>query len=202
MRRKIMSIFIIVLFCMLGISNVIATNENPEITDDAGDAFGYIDIDSVWFFEKEEQPEYLFVSMRINNPSFTTFQQTFAAFWKLNGIQYSCGLHRGFSLKRWDMYSAGKYHERDLDLEDVEGSYYLDSGVITWMIPKEFIGSPEKGDVLEDTWSNAFRRLGVIGRIGFTRVILDEVILRVFGNNMWDYAPERGTYGETYTIRY
>jgi len=60
----------------------------------------------------------------------------------------------------------------------------------------------EKGDILKDTWSNAFRRLGVIGRIGFTRHVLDKIILNVFGNNMWDYAPAEESYGENYIIKY
>jgi hypothetical protein len=55
---------------------------------------------------------------------------------------------------------------------------------------------------LTGTWSNAFRRLGFLGRIGFTRTYLDLIILLVFGNNMWDYAPNIGEYGLEYVIQY
>ena len=72
---------------------------------------------------------------------------------------------------------------------------------ITWEVPKEFIGEPGEDDVLTNTWSNVFRRLGFIGRIGLTRVILDNFIFRFFGNSMWDHAPD-SDYGMDYTIQY
>ena len=84
----------------------------------------------------------------------------------------------------------------------VDGDYDFDTGIITWKIPKKNIGNPGKDDVLTSTWSNAFRRLGFIGRIGFTRHVLDALILRIYGHNMWDYAPERGEYGKNYIIQY
>ena len=205
MKKKLIGIFISMLFFTTILpltSSVIADEPDPQITDDIGDAFGYIDIDSIWFFEQEETPEFLYVSMKIDEPSFTTFQQTFAVFWKHNNIRYCCSLHLGFSLDEWESYNAGKYQKRDQDMNNISGDYNFETGIITWSIPKERIGNPEKGDILDNTWSNAFRRLGFIGRIGFTRYVLDAIILRIFGNNMWDYAPERGNYGEQYIIRY
>jgi len=202
MRRKLIGIYLVFIFISSSMSTmfVLADDQEPQITDQTGDAFGYIDIVDIEFFEKEEAPEYLYVSMQINDPSFTTFQQTFAVFWKLNDIEYSCSLHRGFSLKYWDRYTAGISRTRDHN--DINGTYNMQTGVITWKVPKEFIGDPEKGDVLYDTWSNAFRRLGFIGRIGFTRYILDAVILKVFNNKMWDYAPGEDSYGDNYIIKY
>jgi hypothetical protein len=169
--------------------------ENPEITDTTGDAFGYIDIDSVWFFEKAETPQFLFVSMKINEPSKFIPQQTFAAFWKYNNIEYSCGLGVGFSFDDWKQFDVVIYNDNDVEIINANGTYNLETGIITCEIPKAIIGNPQTGDVLTDTWSNAFRRLGFIGRIGFTRTVLDTIILLVFGNNIWDYAPERGEHG-------
>jgi hypothetical protein len=206
MKRKLIGIYIVFIFISTSMSTmfVLADEPEPQITDPTGDAFGYIDIVDILFFEKQETPEFLYVSMKINEPSFSTFQQTFAVFWKYDKVQYSCGLHLGFRPKDWEAYNAGKYErgKRNQDLQDIEGDYDFEDGVITWTIPKELIGSPSKGDVLYDTWSNAFRRLGFIGRIGFTRIILDKIILDVFGNNMWDYAPAEGSYGDNYTIQY
>ena len=178
------------------------SEEDPEIEDVSGDAFGYIDIVSVWFFEKEENPEHLYVSMKINEPSVTKFQQTFAVFWAFGNHAYSVSLHLGFSFINWTKFRSGILEGRDFKTNKIDGVYDYDTGIITWTIPKDFIGSPQQGDVLEDTWSNAFRRLGFIGRIGFTRVVIDSLILRVFGNSMWDYAPERGEYGRDYVILY
>lgn len=174
--------------------------QNPEIEDETGDAFGYIDIESVWFYEKQDEPNILYISMKIFNSTETRFQQTFAVFWSLRNIKYAVSLHLGFSFDEWMKFNSGIYRRRTYNR--VNGTYDFDTGVITWKIPKAIIGNPEKGDVLTGTWSNAFRRLGFIGRIGFTRYLLDSIILRIFGNNMWDYAPEKGTYGRNYIIEY
>jgi len=140
--------------------------------------------------------------MKINQPSEYTFQQTFAVFWRYNDIKYSASLHLGFSISNWYHFTSGVYEGRKPLTKEINGSYDLDTGIITFIVPKDHIGNPEKNDVLTHTWSNAFRRLGFIGRIGFTRYILDAIILQFFGNNMWDYAPARGNYGESYIVQY
>ena len=177
MKNKIITVLILLLF--ITSLNVLAGDINdPEIIDDEGDAFGYIDIDSVWFHEDETNPDILFVSMKINAPAYWHFQQTFAVFWEYNNIEYFCVLHLGFSIgEKWEKFSAGRHPSN---------KYY---------------GDLAKDDVLTKTWSNAFRRLGIMGRIGLTRVILDNFIFRFFGNSMWDYAPDSG-YGEDYIIQY
>ena len=205
MRNKIIGIFV----CMLLITTILpmtalaGDEEHPEIKDTAGDAFGYIDINSVWFFEKAETPQFLFVSLKINKPSDSKFQQTFAAFWTYNNIEYSTGLLVGFSFNNWNQFMMIQYKDnKDDKIIAINGTYNLDTGIITWEIPKTIIGNPKLGDVMTNTWSNAFRRLGFLGRIGFTRNILDMIIFFVFGNNMWDYAPEVPGYGLDYIIQY
>jgi len=209
MKKKIISILICTLF--ITSINTIAGNMNePEITDVAGDAFGYLDIDSVWFYEEEDNPDFLFVAMKINEPSYYKFQQTFAVFWKYQDKQYSCGLHLGFSLgEKWEQYGAGKYINRasgggpDYVHNISDCTYSIDNGIITWKISKDIIGNPEKDDILTETWSNAFRRLGFLGRIGFSRPILDTFVYRIFGNSLWDHAPDNyGEYGRDYMIKY
>ena len=204
MKRKIVGIFVsmLLLSTIFSASGLAGSEEDPEIVDETGDAFGYIDIDSVWFYEKPAEPEVLYISMKIDNPSESKFQQTFAVFWSHNNVKYAVSLHLGFSFENWTKYNSGIYRRSDLGNNPINGTYDFDSGIITWMVPKEFIGNPGKDDVLTGTWSNAFRRIGFIGRIGFTRHILDAIILRVFGNNMWDYAPEQGVYGRDYIMKY
>jgi len=206
--KKTISI-ILLLFLLtssISLSGAITSNppHDPQITDSAGDAFGYIDIDSVWFYEEEETPEYLYVSMKINDPSETRFQQTFAAFWNYKGIRYSVSLHLAFSVKEWYKFRVGEHKESDRRAEHfrINGSYDLDTGIITWKVSKDDIGNPNAGDILTNTWSNAFRRVGILGRMGFTRHFIDAIILQVLGNSMWDYAPERGQYGSDYEIQY
>ena len=70
-------------------------------------------------------------------------------------------------------------------------------------IRKDIIGNPQEGEILTETWSNAFRRVGLLGRLGFTRTYIDIFILKVFGNSMWDYAPDNpGEFGLDYIIQY
>jgi hypothetical protein len=204
MRKKVIIILVSMLFIFTTISiNVFAgSEEDPEIEDEIGDAFGYIDIESVWFYEKSEVPDVLYICMKINNASYTTFQQTFAVFWEYKDVKYAVSLHMGFSFKNWSHYTSGVEGRRDYINDPIEGDYDFDTGIITWRIPKDNIGNPVKDELLTGTWSNAFRRLGFIGRIGFTRYGLDALILRLFGNYMWDYAPERGEYGNNYIIQY
>jgi len=204
MSKKIITILVSMLFIFTTISITVlaGSEEDPEIEDEIGDAFGYIDIESVWFYEKSEEPDVIYICMKINNASYTTFQQTFAVFWEYKNVKYAVSLHLGFSIKNWSHYSSGVKGKRDYINDPIEGDYDFDTGIITWRIPKENIGNPVKDDLLTGTWSNAFRRLGFIGRIGFTRYILDALILRLFGNYLWDYAPERGDYGNNYIIQY
>ncbi|MDG6219170.1 MAG: hypothetical protein QCI00_06995 [Candidatus Thermoplasmatota archaeon] len=203
MRKKPLCLLMSFILLSIIFSSVIPAGDKqqPEIVDEMGDAFGYIDITSVWFYEKEEEPEYLYIDMEIDTPSESKFQQTFAAFWTFNQVTYFVSLHLGFDFFNWTKYRTGIHRTRVYRFP-VEGIYDYDSGIITWKVPKDLIGNPQPGDVLTNTWSNAFRRLGFIGRIGFTRYCLDAIILRMFGNNMWDYAPERGEYGLDYEIQY
>ena len=59
MQKKII-VFLISLM-VISINSIIVfagTNNDPEIIDDEeNDVFEYIDIDSAWFYEDEEQPE-------------------------------------------------------------------------------------------------------------------------------------------------
>jgi len=205
MKNKIISIFLC-FFLMASIFVSAGNIDNPEISDISEDAFGYLDIDSVWFYEDSNIPELLFISMKINDPSLKKFQQTFAVFWKYNDVEYACSLHLGFGIKQdWQQYNAGESNRNSTDRWSknyrINGTYSSLDGIITWEIPKNIIGNPKKDDILYNTWSNAFRRLGFLGRIGFSRPILNNLIYQYFGNSLYDYAPDEG-YGLNYIIEY
>ena len=97
-KKKIFSILVCMLFIFTIFSvNVFAgSEEDPEIEDEIGDAFGYIDIESVWFYEKSDEPDVLYVCMKINNASYTTFQQTFAVFWEYKNVKYVVAVGKRF----------------------------------------------------------------------------------------------------------
>ncbi len=207
--KKIIGIFIFILLTttVLPMTAMAGDEENPEISDYMGDAFGNIDINSVWFSEKSDESNYLFVHMKINNPQQNKIQQTFAVFWEYNGIQYACGFFIGLHIIGLELWTAGEYNNKAPGggsnyIEIDEGTYDKSTGIITWKIPKEIIGEPTPGDVLTKTWSNAFQRYGLIGLFGFTRPIIDALISMVFGKSLWDYAPNLDKYGLDYIIQY
>ena len=68
MQKKISTILVCMLFITLSFTmNVFAgSEEDPEILDVEDDAvFDYLDIISAWFYEMEEEPEYLFTALKI-----------------------------------------------------------------------------------------------------------------------------------------
>jgi hypothetical protein len=210
MRKKIVVVIIFMLLTttILPITAIAGDEENPEISDTMGDAFGNIDINSVWFSEKTEEPNYLFVCMKINEPNLNKIQQTFAVFWEYEGIIYGCGMFIGLYIIGWESWSAGEYinsapgggpNYYGID----KGTYDKSTGIITYKIPKDIIGDPRPGDVLTKTWSNAFQRYGFLGLIGFSRPIIDLLVNLIFGNSLWDYAPDTANeYGLDYIIQY
>ena len=209
-RKKIIGILIVMLLIttILPLTVIAGDEEHPEITDAVGDAFGNIDINSAWFSEKAEEPNYLFVCMKIDKPSLNRIQQTFAVFWEYNGIEYSCGhfiLVNILGLENWD---AGEYvnsapHGGPNYLEIEKGTYDQSTGIMTFKIPKEIIGDPQPGDVLTKTHATAFHRPGFLGLIGFSRPMIEVFTELIFGNSLWDNAPDRSDeYGLDYIIQY
>ena len=210
MRGKIVGIIIFMLLTtpLVSTTAIAGDEENPEITDSDDDAFGNIDIKSVWFWEKSEEPDYLFVCMKINEPKLYKIQQTFAVFWEYNGTIYGCGTFIGLYIIGWESWSAGEYINSAPGggpnyFEIDKGTYDKTTGIITWKIPKDILGNPNPGDILIKTWSNAFQRFGFLGLIGLSRPIIDQMAKIFFGNSLWDYAPDKsGEYGLDYIIQY
>jgi len=73
MKKKIIGIFVCTLLIatILPITGTViaGSEEDPEIDDEVPDTgvFDYLDIISAWFFEKGDEPEYLFTQIVLNN---------------------------------------------------------------------------------------------------------------------------------------
>jgi len=206
MSRRIIGIFV----CVLLISNIIpvavmAGDEgNPEITDEEeNDVQDNFNIISAWFFEKEEEPDYLFTALKLKNIDTMKLKQHLVVSWDHNGIHCSAGLYIGYDPSWWFAYEGGFGHGWWFQehYQKIQGEFDEETGIIICKTPKSFINNPEKGDVLTNTRALAFQRFGFIGRMGFDRWFIQSLIYFITGKSVSDHAPNDG-YGMDYIIQY
>jgi hypothetical protein len=204
MKRRIATILV----SLLLFSNIVpiicnaGDEDNPEIEDTQDTAvFNHLDIISAWFYEKEEEPNYLFTALKINVISMFHLKQHLTIHWEHNGVECASSMNIGYGIP-WIFYSAGYGHGLwfEENYEKIEGEYDSESGIIICKIPKNLINNPQKGDVLTKTKALTFQRFGFIGRLGFDRFFYSGIISLIFGKVPWDGAPEY--YGEDYIIQY
>jgi len=207
MNKKIVGIFV----CMLLITtilpitgSVIAGDENdPEIVDEPeDDVFDYLDIISAWFYENEDEPDYLFTALKIKEINPLHLKQHLTIHWEYNGVECASGMHIGYG-KPWFDFSAGYGHGWWFQehYQRIEGEYNEETGIIICKIPKNMINNPQKDDVLTNTHALTFERFGFIGRMGFDRWIVTTLISLLFQKHICDFAPNTG-YGRDYIIQY
>ena len=206
MQRKILTILV----CMLLIFTIISVNvfagseEDPEIIDDEEDeVYNYLDIISAWFYEDENEPDYLFTALKIKNIDTTRTKQHLIVHWEHEGIHCSAGLFIGYDPDYWLSYQAGYGHGFWFQehYQVIEGNLDEGTGIITCKIPKNIINNPEKGDILTKTGATAFQRFGFIGRMGFDRWLIQSLIWIITGRSTSDYAPNDDDGGD-YLIQY
>ena len=206
MVKKASSIFIILMLIIIGFSVQISAGDEvtPEIVDEPdSEIVNYLDIISAWFFEKEEEPDYLFTALKMKEINPYHFKQHLTVHWEYNGIPCASGMHIGYGLPWYD-FSAGYGHGWWFQehYQEITGEYNEETGIIICKIPKTIINNPQKGDVLENTYASAFQRFGFIGRMGFDRAILRSILFLISGKDVVDFAPESIDYGSDYIIQY
>lgn len=206
MKRKIISTFIITLMISVSFSISVSagSEENPEIIDEQeDDVQDYLDIISAWFFEKEEEPDYLYTALKLNNVDITKTKQHLLVKWDYNGVPCAAGLFLGYDEDWWFSYQAGYGHGFWFQehYEQVEGEFDEETGIIICKIPKNLINDPAKGDVLTNTRASAFQRFGFLGSLGFDRWFIQSLIYLVTGKSVFDHAPNED-YGREYVIQY
>ena len=204
MHKKILTFLV----CMLFILSIISINvsagseEDPEIIDDEDDeTFDHLDIISAWFYEKEEEPDYLFTALKIKEINQNKFKQHLTVHWEHNGIECASSLHIGYG-NPWFSFGAGYGHGFWFmeHYQRIEGEYDEETGIIICKIPKNIINNPQQGDVLTKTKALTFQRFGFIGRLGFDRFWFSGLVSLVTGKVPWDGAPY--DYGRDYIIQY
>ena len=205
MQKKILTILVCMLFLTttFSISVYAGSEEDPEIDDEVPDTgvFDYLDIISAWFFEKGDEPEYLFTALKIKEINSNRFKQHLTVHWEHNGIECASSMNIGYG-NPWFIFSAGYGHGWWFQehYQQIEGEYDDETGIIICKIPKNIINNPQKGDVLTNTKALTFQRFGLIGRMGFDRFFICGLISLATGKVPWDGAPYE--YGRDYIIQY
>ena len=160
--------------------------DNPEIEDESGDVpFRFIDIISAWFFEDSEDPDYLYVAIKVRNLQYKQIITGYNFIWTSNGTQYSS------LLITWSRGENSIYFSGVLGgaLSHIAGSCDLLNDIIAMKIPKNKIGAVNAGDVLSRPFVYAiFSPFG--GLLGSFPL-----------NPLADYAPNN-LQGKKYIIQY
>jgi hypothetical protein len=206
MRRKILSILVSMLFISTIFSTYVlaGSEEDPEIIDDEeNDVQEFLDIDSAWFYEKEEEPDYIYTALKLKNIDIAKTKQHLVVSWEFNGIHCSAGLYIGYDEEWWFSYQAGYGHGFWFQehYQAIEGEFDGETGIIICKTPKSIIKNPQKGDILTNTRAHAFQRFGFIGMLGFDRWFIQSLIFIITGKSASDYAPNDSP-GRDYVIQY
>jgi len=166
MKKKIVGIFVCMLLIMtiLPMTALAGDEENPEVKDRTRDVklfglftlfpqslFAYVDIVSAWIYEEENNPENLYMSLKLMDLKDTTqkYDAIYIISWMHKSISYSAGVHI-FPTGPTALY-AGRWDEQGNDYVDFvicDGDIDSSTDIITWIIPKTAIGNPSKGSTI------------------------------------------------------
>lgn len=195
MKKKIIGICVctLLIVTMLPITGMAGDPENPEIEDGRNDITGPfssfipsvffedIDIISAWFFENDDQPEYLSVSLKVSKLKGCLFPTLYIVNWTYGGIEYSAvhgilwlGVLSSAMLTNG---ATGLYFP-------IYSSFDTNQNIITFIVPKDMIGNPRQGDVLTNTEALGVQALPIVTIIEWE-----------------DRAPNDG-FGSDYTLQY
>lgn len=136
-------------------------------------------LDMHWFsiYEDIENPDYLYMLMKIDKVRFTELRSLYNIIWEFNGLMYCTGMHTLNSSDTILDYSAyyesdGTEHKiwsTDVDINEKDG-------VLTWTISKNDLGL-KRGDVLENPWAHSVlmtKKWESIFKIKFAEDKIDE----------------------------
>lgn len=165
--------------------------ENPEIEDELNDTdLPSLDIESAWFYEKANEPEYLYTALKVKSLDLKA-NACLSIRWSYDGKDYVSGLD---TYKFQDpIFRSGDPKRASywqwMHMPQCEGIANQSTNIITWKILKSNIGSPGKGDILTDTRAAAVPSFPT------------SFIYFFIGRDVRDFAPNE-QYGLDYVIQY
>jgi len=119
--------------------------------------FNFIDIRSFSLYELTENPEYLYASIEVGNFHYSEYRSVYMISWCYNGIEYYTCTYthsEGEYVCPFCGYWGEDYTEYHHTI--IEGNILEEDNKITWEIPKNLIGDPNTGAVLQDIQSSTY----------------------------------------------
>ncbi len=116
--------------------------------------FKFLDIRSFSLYEKTDTPEYLYASMDVSKFQYSEYRSVYAIFWCYNGTQYYAATYT-HSLGGNITHFCGYWGEDYTDYHHtiIEGDILEQENRISWKIPKNLIGDPNNGAVLQNIYA-------------------------------------------------
>jgi hypothetical protein len=166
-KKKIVILICSILLVIAFSLNVNAgSEEDPEVEDRTRDVkifgifpflpqfnFKYVDIISAWIYEEEDNQGYLYMSLKIRDLEDTTekYDAIYVISWTMNSVTYSASVHI-FPHGPTALLTGPTDEERNDYVEYVicDGDIDSDNEIITWIIPKDAIGNPNTGQIIEN----------------------------------------------------
>jgi len=168
MKKKIFGIFvcIILVTTLLPIAGTViaGSEDNPEVEDRIFDVklfgiflfplqihFKYADVVSTWFYENSDNPDYLYVSLKIRDlgDKADDLEVIYDVDWSYSNNRYICCVHD--NPNGYGPFVIGKSADGDENYDDFapcEGNFDVENNIISWKVPKIAIGDPLIGHKL------------------------------------------------------
>ena len=178
MKKKIIGIFVCTMLITIIIpitGTVIAgSEEDPEVEDRIFDVklfgifgfplqicFKYADVVSTWFYENIDNPDYLYVSLKIRDlgAKADDLEAIYDVDWSYSNNRYACCVHN--NPNGYGPFFIGKSTDGDDDYEDwalCDGTFDVENNIITWEVLKTAIGDPLIGHELTNIFPSTHLR--------------------------------------------
>ena len=166
MKKKLLEIFVCMLLLTtmlpMTVTVIAGDEEDPEVEDRTLDvklfgfigfplqtSFKYADIVSAWFSEESTDTDNLYVSIKVMDlQEKTNLEAIYDVNWVLNNKRYLTCVHANPNGYGPFLIGENTYGGDDYEWDTCSGNFDLDNNIITWEIPKDAIGNPQKGDKL------------------------------------------------------
>jgi hypothetical protein len=160
MRNKIIMLLIVMLLFLTSFPLIVSggSEDDPEIEDRVFDVrflgsfpffpqtnFRTADFTSAWFYEREDQPDNLYVCMKTRalKTSTATYECIYIVRWTYMNVHYGISLH--LLPNKSPIFFAGSLDKGLNDYIDCvicDGTIDEENNIVTWVVPKSGIGNP------------------------------------------------------------